>query len=106
MNHPFDFTLEYRDHTLRVTGSISPAESERGPSYSSGGEPGCPACVEDLEIRLQQEYHSGPPHFRLFTRERLLADPKGKLAEELEAAIFEHETPEPDYDPPDPADDL
>lgn len=38
------------DHTIEVEFTYVPAIPERGPSYSSGGEPGEPACLEDVKL--------------------------------------------------------
>jgi hypothetical protein len=41
-------------HTFEIevtlTGTFTPAQAERGPSYSSGGEPAEPASAQDIEI--------------------------------------------------------
>lgn len=72
----FDLVIRYGNHYLRVTGTIQPAEK---PSWGpNGGDPGCPACVEDLEAYMIRGY-----------REHNLGELPGKLRDELEELVFE-----------------
>lgn len=40
--------------TLDLTGAFVPAQADTGPTYSSGGEPGWDAYVEDIDIEGMQ----------------------------------------------------
>lgn len=42
----------WRDLSVEVTGCYDPAEGPSGPSYSSGGDPGCDAEFEPEHVRL------------------------------------------------------
>ncbi len=80
----FNFDTILRGRSVRVEGSIDPGEAPTGPSYACGGTPGCPASIDDLSIFLIRDRKDGK------RAERELADPKGKLYDELEYAILEY----------------
>jgi hypothetical protein len=40
---------------VEISGTFYREQAERGPSYSSGGEPGYPAHVEDIVAKLGRE---------------------------------------------------
>jgi hypothetical protein len=50
--HTYEFEVEHGGNSVSYVAefTVSPAEPERGPSYSSAGEPGCAAEVEDVEV--------------------------------------------------------
>lgn len=50
--HTMEMELEYgrQSVTYLVVYTVSPGEPARGPSYSSGGEPGYPPSVEDVSV--------------------------------------------------------
>jgi hypothetical protein len=47
-----EFTVEHHGNEVEYVAefTVSPGEPERGPSYSSAGEPGCPPEVESVEV--------------------------------------------------------
>lgn len=68
----FSVHISHQGHDLRVTGTVCPPEPATW-SERDGGYPGCPACIEDVEIFLVRG-----------KRERRLQDPDGKLWDAVE----------------------
>ncbi len=85
---PFDFTITWgqSDRTLRLEGKIDPADPGSGPTYDSGGTPGCPACVDYLNVFLVHTRKDGK------IMERALEKISDNDFEKLEQIIFERES--------------
>jgi hypothetical protein len=77
-----DFTIDGREHTVRINGEISPGYPATGPTYDCGGTPEEPPCVEDYEVWLVL-WRNGRS-----VKERKIED-DGKILEQLHDTILQ-----------------
>ena len=87
----FDAEIVHKGHTLRVVGEVSRSWPGTGPTYDCGGTPPEGGDIEALTIFLVRKTKTG-------TKERLLEDPDGDLADKIEDAIYELAPDEDDRD--------